>query len=104
MPLSRLSSSGRQRQLRGRATVCAPPTALHLCPPSCCLRRCRWEGLLTGGSYANCPSDTYGAEEAVRKYYGSNLCRLVAAKRTYDPSNLFAYEQGVPLQAAECDE
>lgn len=64
----------------------------------------RWEGLLTGGAYPNCPSDTYGAEEAVQKYYGSNLCRLVKAKRAYDPDNLFAYEQGVPLSAATCDE
>ena len=51
----------------------------------------------------NYPSEDYSAEDALQRYYGDNLCRLVAAKQHYDPNNAFQPLQGVPLEAPGCD-
>ena len=48
----------------------------------------------TGAEYSN-----YGNRELKRwgaAYYGPNLARLRDIKRTYDPTNLFRFEQSVP--------
>lgn len=62
------------------------------------------EGILNGQAYQNYPVEVYTPEEALHKYYGSNLCRLVAAKRRYDPGNVFAPAHGaLPLSLPECE-
>ncbi|CAB9498215.1 Cannabidiolic acid synthase-like [Seminavis robusta] len=49
------------------------------------------------GSYLNYPMNSLRPEEYPNLYWGHHLERLVEIKRRYDPDNIFAYEQSVPL-------
>ncbi len=51
---------------------------------------------LLAQSYVNFPSRDL--PQAVQKYYGTNLPRLSQLKRKYDASNLFHFEQSIPLK------
>lgn len=51
---------------------------------------------LLAQSYVNFPCRDL--PQAVQKYYGSNLPKLVELKRKYDPGNLFHFEQSIPLK------
>ncbi len=51
----------------------------------------------TGASYQNFPDP--GLADSATAYYGSNLGRLSEVKRAWDPHNVFAYQQGLPLNA-----
>ncbi|EFN53683.1 hypothetical protein CHLNCDRAFT_136479 [Chlorella variabilis] len=63
-----------------------------------------WASFLSGQAYQNYASDSYQPRRrALEMYFGSNLCRLVAAKRKYDPTQVLSSEQGVPPQLAGCD-
>jgi hypothetical protein len=44
-------------------------------------------------------ADVLGRWPALMNYYSANLCRLVEVKRAYDPSLVFDYPQGIPLEA-----
>lgn len=60
--------------------------------------------MLNGQAYQNYPTVAYQPPSvALEKYYGSNLCRLVAVKRRYDPQGVFKPEQGVPLTYPGCE-
>ncbi len=54
----------------------------------------------------NYPSVTYARgpdpQRYLQMYYGDNLCRLVAVKPKYDPTNIMAPEQGVPVSHPGC--
>ena len=50
---------------------------------------------LSGGAYQNFPDRTQADWQ--HAYYGQNLERLVEAKRTWDPDNLFRFPQSIPL-------
>jgi FAD/FMN-containing dehydrogenase len=52
----------------------------------------------TGGNYLNFQTADED-EERVRATYGPNLDRLVEAKETYDPENLFRRNRNIPPQA-----
>ena len=61
-------------------------------------------------SYTNYKQLEFGQNgdrwEALKHYYGSNLCRLVEIKRVYDPDLFLDFPQGIPLDApvGECPE
>ena len=55
------------------------------------------EGVTAAESYQNFPDRAL--TDWADAYYRENLPRLVAAKRRYDPDNVFTYGQGVPLRA-----
>ncbi len=50
----------------------------------------------TGEAYQNYADSSL--TDPQRAYYGANLPRLVAVKRTYDPKNVFRQPQGIPLR------
>ena len=50
---------------------------------------------LSGGAYQNFTDRSQ--DDWQRAYYGQNLERLVEAKRTWDPDNLFRFAQSIPL-------
>jgi FAD/FMN-containing dehydrogenase len=50
---------------------------------------------LSGGAYQNFPDRTQ--DDWQHAYYGQNLERLIEAKRTWDPDNLFRFPQSIPL-------
>jgi FAD/FMN-containing dehydrogenase len=57
-----------------------------------------WQTLLphtNGHSYQNFPDP--GLTEWATAYYGDNLPRLEGLKATWDPGDVFAHEQGIPL-------
>lgn len=57
-----------------------------------------WETLLphtNGHSYQNFPDP--GLENWASSYYGDNLVRLTGIKATWDPDNVFAHPQSIPL-------
>ncbi len=54
------------------------------------------QGFLLAQSYVNFPSRDL--PHAIHKYYGANLSRLSQIKRKYDASNLFHFEQSIPLR------
>jgi hypothetical protein len=61
-----------------------------------------WEALhpySAGGAYVNFMMDE--GQERVRATYRDNYDRLVAAKRTYDPTNLFHINQNIRTVAEE---
>lgn len=49
------------------------------------------------GAYTNAP-DTDLGNKALKKYYESNITKLIEIKHKYDPCNLFNYEQSIPLK------
>ena len=49
---------------------------------------------LAGGAYQNFPDRTQ--VDWPQAYYGKNFPRLVEAKRTWDPDNLFRFPQSIP--------
>ncbi len=51
---------------------------------------------LAGGAYQNFPDRSQ--EDWAEAYYGENLARLSEVKRTWDPGNLFRFEQSIPLK------
>ena len=52
---------------------------------------------LPGAAYVNyCDLDLQNWADA---YWGTNLPRLSAVKKAYDPDNLFNYAQSVPVAA-----
>jgi FAD/FMN-containing dehydrogenase len=66
------------------------------------------EGWLSAAAQALSPYTTGGAYQNYidprlqhwqRAYYGSNLGRLTAVKRTYDPDDVFHFAQSIPLHA-----
>jgi FAD/FMN-containing dehydrogenase len=54
--------------------------------------------LSTGGNYLNFQTADED-EERVRATYGPNFARLVEAKQTYDPANLFRLNRNIPPRA-----
>jgi len=50
---------------------------------------------LSGGAYQNFPDR--GLADWPRAYYGANLERLMQAKQTWDPDNLFRFAQSIPV-------
>jgi FAD/FMN-containing dehydrogenase len=54
------------------------------------------------GGYVNFMMDDEG-DARVKATYGENYQRLVALKRTYDPSNLFRVNQNISPAAADRD-
>jgi FAD/FMN-containing dehydrogenase len=50
------------------------------------------------GAYVNVPN--VGASDWETQYYGSNVDRLRQVKATYDPFNVFSFEQSVPPKAS----
>lgn len=49
------------------------------------------------GSYINYQQASLSSQDYPTAYWGSNLLRLQAIKRKYDPKNLFTYTQGIPM-------
>jgi FAD/FMN-containing dehydrogenase len=75
-------------------------------PPHLVEQQARWLGdyvadmqrFVLPRSYVNFPDRTL--KNWQQAYYGENLARLSAVKRSYDPENLFRFEQSIPLSAA----
>jgi FAD/FMN-containing dehydrogenase len=52
----------------------------------------------SGYSYQNYPDLDIPAPERLQRYYGSNLAKLKAAKRKWDPKNYFQSPLSLPLR------
>ena len=53
------------------------------------------------GSYLNYPMNSLQRDEYPHLYWGKHLDRLMKIKQRYDPNNIFAYEQSMPLEMVQ---
>lgn len=75
-------ASGLGQRGRNRRSLAAVYSALH--------------GFGNGEAYQNYADPTLSGPQ--RAYYGTNLGRLIATRRAYDPRGVFTQPQGVPLR------